>query len=177
LLKTALFLLMLMGPTWLGAETISGTIKDPSGAVIAGARIEISGAELTQSVVLSSDGEGKFTSPNLQPGTYSVRVTQDGFEPRVEIVNLRGAVQLQLTLGIAKQQVSVSVPGKSLAFANSDPLYRQLREIGLGQTFRVHNFTLIWDAATFQFQARIHHVLAPGKRGCDRGDLYWGWAL
>jgi hypothetical protein len=173
LLKTTLFLLMLIGPTWLCAETISGTIKDPSDAVIAGARIEISGAELTQSVVLFSDGQGKFTSPNLQPGTYSVRVTQDGFEPRVEIVNLQGAVQLQLTLGIAKQQVSVSVPGKSLAFANSDPLYRQLREIGLGQTFRVRNFTLIWDAATFQFQQGSLTFLLP-VNGVVTGAIFIG---
>jgi hypothetical protein len=173
LLKTALFLLWLIGPTWLCSETISGTIKDPSGAVIAGARIEISGADLTQSVVLSSDGEGKFTSPDLKPGTFSVRVTQDGFEPLVEIVNLQGAVRLQLTLGIAKPQVSVLVPGKSLAFANSDPLYRQLREIGLGQTFRVHNFTLIWDAATFQFQQGSITFLMP-VNGVVTGAIFIG---
>jgi Peptidase family M1 domain/Carboxypeptidase regulatory-like domain len=173
LLKTAFFLLWLIGPTWLCSETISGTIKDPSGAVIAGARIEISGAELTQSVVLSSDGQGKFTSPNLKPATYSLRVTQDGFEPLVEIVNLQGPVQLQLTLGIAKQQVSVLVPGKSLAFANSDPLYRQLREIGLGETFRVHNFTLIWDAATFQFQQGSITFLIP-VNGVVTGAIFIG---
>jgi hypothetical protein len=173
LLKTALFLLWLIVPTWLYSETISGTIKDPSGAVIAGARIEISGAELTQSVVLSSDGQGKFTSPDLKPETYSVRVTQDGFEPLVEIVNLQGAVQLQLTLAIAKQQVSVLVAGKSLAFANSDPWYRQLREIGLGQTFRVHNFNLIWDAATFQFQQGSITFLMP-VNGVVTGAIFIG---
>lgn len=173
MLKTALFLLWLIVPTWLYSETISGTIKDPSGAVIAGARIEISGAELTQSVVLSSDGQGKFTSPDLKPETYSVRVTQDGFEPLVEIVNLQGAVQLQLTLAIAKQQVSVLVPGKSLAFANSDPWYRQLREIGLGQTFRVHNFNLIWDAATFQFQQGSITFLMP-VNGVVTGAIFIG---
>ena len=173
MLKTALFLLWLIVPTWLYSETISGTIKDPSGAVIAGARIEISGAELTQSVVLSSDGQGKFTSPDLKPETYSVRVTQDGFEPLVEIVNLQGAVQLQLTLAIAKQQISVLVPGKSLAFANSDPWYRQLREIGLGQTFRVHNFNLIWDAATFQFQQGSITFLMP-VNGVVTGAIFIG---
>jgi hypothetical protein len=172
-LKTALFLLWLILPTWLYSETISGTIKDPSGAVIAGARIEISGAELTQSVVLSSDGQGKFTSPDLKPETYSVRVTQDGFEPLVEIVNLQSAVQLQLTLAIAKQQISVLVPGKSLAFANSDPWYRQLREIGLGQTFRVHNFNLIWDAATFQFQQGSITFLMP-VNGVVTGAIFIG---
>lgn len=43
LLKVALFFLWLIAPTWLRSATISGTIKDPSGAVIPGARIEITG--------------------------------------------------------------------------------------------------------------------------------------
>src|ERR1035441_1156822 len=135
-LKMALFLMWLAGPTWLRSQAISGTVQDPSGAVIADARIEITGGVLAQPIVLSSDGIGKFASPDLKPGTYSVRVTRDGFEPLVKIVDLQGSIQVQLTLTIAKQQVRVSVAGKSLKFANSDPVYRQLRELGLGQTFR-----------------------------------------
>jgi Carboxypeptidase regulatory-like domain len=94
----ALFFLCLVGPTWLRAETISGTIQDSSGAVIAGAQIEITGGDLAQPVVLASDGLGKFASSELKTGTYSVRVTRDGFEPLVKTVDLRGPIQLQLTL-------------------------------------------------------------------------------
>ena len=161
LLKTTLFLLWLSGPTWLDAETISGTVKDPSGAVIAQARIEITGGDLTQPVVLMSDGLGKFTSPDLKPGQYSVRATRDGFEALTKTVDLPGGVQLELTLAIARQKVTVPVPGKSPAFDNSDPLYRQLREIGLGRTFRFDNFTLNWDVATFQFQKGTLTILSP----------------
>jgi hypothetical protein len=173
LLKMALFLLWLMGPTRLRAETISGTIQDPSGAVIAGARIEISGGDLAQPVVLSSDSLGKFASPDLKPGTYSVRVTRDGFEPLVKTVDLQGSAQLQLTLTIAKPSVSISVAGKSVAFANSDPVYRQLREIGLGQTFRFDNYTLSWDAATFQFQKGTLTFLSPVS-GVSTGAIFIG---
>jgi len=125
----ALFLLFLIVPTVLHAHTISGTVQDPSSAVIAGARIEITGGDLTQPIVLASDGLGKFASPDLKPGTYSVRVTREGFEPLIRTVNLQAAVELQLTLAIAKQQELVSVPGKSLAFANTDRVYRQLRDL------------------------------------------------
>src|SRR5205807_6948421 len=38
-LKTAFFLLFLTGATWLHAATVSGTVKDPSGAVISQAKI------------------------------------------------------------------------------------------------------------------------------------------
>src|SRR5947208_4379983 len=132
----ALLLLCLASPALLHAETMSGTVADQSGAVIPGARIEITGGDLAQPVVISSDGQGKFSSPDLKPGTYSVRITRDGFEPLVKPVELRGAVQLQLILAIAKERVEISVSGKSAAFANSDPVYRKLRDIGLGETFR-----------------------------------------
>src|SRR5258708_26817990 len=101
-LKVALLLLCLMAPAWLRSQTISGAVQDPSGAVIAGARVKISRADLAQPVVLSSDASGNFTSPDLKPGTYSVRVVQDGFEPLVKTVYLQDSVQLPLTLTIAK---------------------------------------------------------------------------
>ncbi len=162
-----------MGPAELCAETISGTVQDPSGAVVAGARIEITGGDLAQPVVLISDGLGKFSSPDLKPGTYSVRAIRDGFEPLVKTVNLQGAVQLQLILAIAEQQVTISVPGKNMAFANSDPVYRQLRGIGLGQTFRFDNFTLSCDTATFQFQKGTLTLLDPVE-GVTTGAIFIG---
>src|SRR5256885_2551558 len=124
--RLALFLLLLVAPAILRAQTISGTVQDPSGAVVAGARIEITGGDLTQPVVLSSDGQGKFVSPELKPGSYSVRVVREGFDPLVKTVDLQAAVQLQLTLAIAAKQENISVTGKSVAFANSDQLYKQL---------------------------------------------------
>jgi len=141
--------------------------------VIAGARIEIVGADLAEPVVLSSDELGRFASPDLRPGTYTVRVTRDGFEPSAKTADLRGSVQLQLSLTIAKQQVNISVAGKSLAFANSDPVYRQLRQIGLGQTFRFDNFALTWDTATFQFQKGTLTFLSP-VNGVVTGAIFIG---
>ena len=161
LAKMALLVLGLMGPTWLRAETISGTIQDSSGAVIAGARIEITGRNLVQPIMLSSDSTGKFGSPDLKPATYSVRVTRDGFEPLIKTVDLQGSIPLQITLTISKPNVSISVAGNSLDFANSDPVYRDLRGIGLSQTFRFDNYTLVWDAATFQFQKGTLTFLSP----------------
>ncbi len=171
-LKIAFLLLWLIGPRWLNAQTISGTVQDTSGAVIAGARIEITGADLAQPVVLSSNGVGEFDSPDLKPGTYSLRVTRDGFEHLVKVVDLQGPIHLQLTLTIPEQRETVSVPGKSV-FANSDPVYRQLREIGLGQTFRFANFTLTEDAATLQFQKGTLTFLTP-VNGVVTGAIFIG---
>ena len=172
-LKMTLLLLGLVAPIGLSAETISGTIQDASGAVIAGAKVQITGGDLVQPVLLLSDGQGIFQSPDLRPGTYSLQVTHDGFDPLSKSVDLRGTVKLQLTLIIAQQKVSISVAGKSLAFANSDPVYRQLRQIGLGQTFRVDNFTLTWDVGSFQFQRGTLTMLSP-VNGVVTGAIFIG---
>src|SRR5215470_447107 len=173
LAKVALLLLCLTCTALLYAETIKGTVVDPSGAVIVGARIEITGGELTQPIVLSSDGQGKFVSPELKPGSYSVRVTREGFEALVKTVDLREKAELEFKLAIAKQREEVTVSGKGRAYANSDPVYRQLRNIGLGQTFRFDDFTMPLDAATFHFQKGTLTLLNP-VNGVVTGAVYIG---
>ena len=147
----AFLVLTLAGNLW--ADTISGTVKDPSGAVVAGARIEISGGGLAQPVVLVSDDAGKFVAPNLAPGQYSVRVTKDGFDDSVSSVDLHGKAEAPVSLTIAAKQTSVTVSETNTAFANSDPVYRQLRDVGLGDTYRCENFTLTEDVGTFELKS------------------------
>jgi hypothetical protein len=146
------------------ADTISGTVKDPSGAVVVGARIEITGGELSQPLVLTSDSSGQFTAPNLKPGKYSIRVTKDGFEEFVTSVELKGAADIPANLTIAAQQTQVNVTEKSSAFANSDAAYRQLRNVGLGDSFRSENFTLNMDVGTFQFRSGTITLLSLVNR-------------
>jgi hypothetical protein len=147
----ALMVLALTANAW--ADTISGTVKDPSGAIVVGARVEITGGSLAQPLALVSDDAGKFVAPNLTAGKYSVRVTKDGFDELLTEVDLRGTSDLPLTLTIAPKQTSVTVSEKNTAFANSDPVYRRLRDLGLGDTFRCDNFTLVQDVGTFELKS------------------------
>jgi hypothetical protein len=173
--KLAVLSLCLVSPGLLFSQAISGTVEDSSGAVVAGARIEINGGDLAQPLVLASDGLGKFESPELKAGAYTLRVLREGFEPLVRTVDLKQSAQLQLTLVIAKERVSISVTGTSAAFANSDSFYRQLRDLGLGQTFRLNNFTLECDAATFRFQKGTLTFLQP-VNGVVTGAIFIGEA-
>jgi hypothetical protein len=157
---STLALIFLALATPLRADTISGTIKDASGAVIAGAQVEITGGSLTQAIILSSDDSGKFTALNLQPGKYSVRVTMEGFEELVTSLDLQGAAELPLALTIAAQQTNINVATKSAAFANSDTFYRQLRNVGLDVTYRCENFTLPLDVGTFVLKSGTITLLA-----------------
>ncbi len=146
---------------------------DSSGALIAAARIEISGGDLAQPIVLSSDGLGRFASPDLKPATYVLKVTRDGFEPLTKKLDLQVSAELQLTLEVAQQQVSVSVTAKGLAYANSDPVYRKLRDVTLGPSFHFDNFTLTWDAATFHFEKGTLTFLNP-VNGVVTGAVFVG---
>ena len=146
-------LLCLVSASVSRADTITGTIKDPSGATVAGARIEITGSGISQPVVLLSDEAGKFVANNLTAGKYSIRVTKEGFEDLVRPVDLQGTFDLQLALTIAAQQTTINVTGKSAAFANSDPVYRQLRDIGFGKSYHCENFTLQVDVGTFELKS------------------------
>jgi len=148
-------------------------VFDSSGAVIAGARIEIAGGDLAQPIVLSSDGLGRFASPDLKPATYVLKVSRDGFEPLTKKLDLQVSAELQLTLEVAQQQVSVSVTAKGLAYANSDPVYRKLRDVTLGPSFHFDNFTLTWDAATFHFEKGTLTFLNP-VNGVVTGAVFVG---
>ena len=166
-----LFCLTGSGRPW--ATTLSGTVKDPSGAVIAGAHIEISGGSLTQAVVVSSDAQGKFSSADLTPGKYVVQVTRDGFEPLKQEVDLRESTSLDLTLTIARVETNISVAGKAGQYANTDRVYRQLRTIAFGDSFRFDNFTLPVDVGTFRFEKGTLTFLAPVE-GAVTGAVFVG---
>lgn len=147
-----LTLLWIALATNLRADTISGTIKDPSGGVVTGARVEITGGNLSKPIVLATYESGKFAAPNLPAGKYSVVVVKDGFDNLVTAVDLKGSADLQLSLTITAQQTSVNVTEKNMAFANSDSVYRQLRDVGLGDSYRCENFTLHLDVGTFELK-------------------------
>jgi hypothetical protein len=137
----------------LRADTISGTVKDPSGAVVVNARIEITGNAIPQPIILLSDESGRFSAPHLSAGKYSVRVAKEGFEELITPVDLHDVANLDLSLIIAAQQTSVNVTEKSTGLGNSDPAYRQLREAGLGNTYRCEKFTLSLDVGTFELNS------------------------
>jgi Peptidase family M1 domain/Carboxypeptidase regulatory-like domain len=171
--RLSLLVVLLLASTWLHAATISGTVKDPKGAVIVGAKVEISGGDLHQPILLVTDGVGHFVSPDLKPGKYTVRVTQPGFEPREESVDASAASELQLTLAIATKETKLSITGAPGAYANSDPVYRKLRDDALGQSFQVKTFNLNVDVGSFHFEQGTLTFLAP-VNGVVTGAVFVG---
>lgn len=66
-----------------GAGTISGTVVDPTGGVVVGARVKLSGADPSQSQEVISDEEGKFSLAGIAPGPFQLTVTAEGFVAQI----------------------------------------------------------------------------------------------
>src|SRR5271163_1407231 len=69
---------------WAQGETTSaivGEVRDATNAVVPGATVTVSNRETGLKRSARTDTAGRFNFPQLKPGTYSVRVETQGFEP------------------------------------------------------------------------------------------------
>src|SRR5579871_1475037 len=92
---------------------ITGEVRDPSGAVIAGASVTVVNAETNAARPTATNQVGIYTVPSLPPGRYQVRVTAAGFEPVVRNnlelqVQQTARVDFTLTVGQSSQTVEVT---------------------------------------------------------------------
>src|SRR5262245_15244403 len=94
-------------------STILGTVKDQSGAVVAGAIVDVTSADTNTTTKLSTNSSGYFEAPYLLPGVYSITVTAQGFKRYVQqgytlTVNSRQNVDIALEVGGAAESVTVT---------------------------------------------------------------------
>src|SRR5256885_19601 len=96
-----------------GTASLSGTVTDPHGAAVSGAKVIIHNVETGIERVLATNEQGFYAAPLLQPGTYDVRVTQAGFAELLRknirlAVGQTLAIDVQLSVQSAQQSVTVS---------------------------------------------------------------------
>jgi hypothetical protein len=90
--------------------TISGTIKDPQGAVVPGVTVTATSTSTQQSRTTVSDGSGFYTFPNLMPGRYDVSAELQGFKKANRTgVQLDAAGAITLDFGLDPGQLTEEV--------------------------------------------------------------------
>src|SRR5678815_1685275 len=84
------------------AGEIVGKVIDPNGAVVAGATVTVKSVDTGRELTATSDSQGTYTIPSLQPGLYDLSVQGGNFKPsnqRVQVtVGSKVSVETQLTL-------------------------------------------------------------------------------
>jgi hypothetical protein len=110
---------LLVSPFVFAQETtggLQGTIKDPSGAVVSKATVELTGTSLIGSKKLETDSSGYYHFANLPPGVYAVSVKALTFSElkregiTIEVGHLP---TLDLTLAVGAAGTVVEVSGEA----------------------------------------------------------------
>jgi hypothetical protein len=155
--------------------TLSGTVTDPSGSVIAGAEVAIKNLGTGIVRTVSTDSAGLYSAPNLSPGSYEVKVSSLGFSTAVQSnltlsVGQEQSLNLAMKVGEASQTVTVeeSAPTVELTSATLSAQVNAttVRELPLNGRDWTQLATLEPGVATVRVQASTS---SPTTNRANRG--------
>jgi carboxypeptidase family protein/TonB-dependent receptor-like protein len=172
-------LLAIPASAQVAGGTISGTVKDPSGAVVPGASITITNEATGVSRNVAANTDGLYTAPNLLPGTYELKCTATGFRTEVR----RGVL---LTVGatqVLDVTMQVGTTGETVVVTSEVPAV----QLGTSDISAVVNATTVrelplngrsWtDLATLQPGVDRVPTQPSFASGTDRGNRGFGQQL
>jgi Carboxypeptidase regulatory-like domain len=97
----------LLGQTTVATGSIVGVVKDPSGAVISGAKVTVTNLATGQVIDRTTNSSGSFNSGALVPSDYKTRIAAKGFKslevPSTVLVG--NTVTVNVTLQIGNEEV------------------------------------------------------------------------
>src|SRR6202049_1669580 len=104
--------------------SITGEVKDQSGAVAPNATVAVTNSETNVVRSTTTNTVGIYSFPDLTPGIYEVKVTAPGFTTVVKTsielqVQQTARVDFSLSLGQATQTIEVSASGELLSTENA----------------------------------------------------------
>src|SRR5262245_32080981 len=110
LLSAALVAANLAAQSSTGTATMVGAVTDSSGAIVVGAKITVTNAGAGFVFTSVSTAEGTWYIPNLNPGTYQLRIEAAGFKTYVQNgITLRTAEQPRLDVSLEVGNITESV--------------------------------------------------------------------
>ena len=97
--------------------TVLGTITDPSGAVVSGATVAVRNVNTGQERTTQTSADGSYSVPELPIGSYTVTVTQSGFQTSVTkgvVVDVASERRVDVVLQAGQVSQTVEVSGEEL---------------------------------------------------------------
>src|SRR6202158_4315218 len=108
--------------------SISGTVKDPSGAAIAGATVTATNTETGISQAQTTNGQGFYSFQSLPLGKYTIDVQEKGFKAyrqRDLTLDVNSALMIDVTLQVGQTTEKVEVAADAL---HVEPITSQIGE-------------------------------------------------
>src|SRR5579863_3447830 len=104
---------------------LSGTVSDQSGAVISGANITVKNIDTGASRSATTDAGGHYLFSSLPVGQYEILAGRARFAEQVRtgvhlVVNQSATVDMELKVGEASQQITVSGDAQVVSVTNAD---------------------------------------------------------
>jgi len=139
-----------------GLAGVAGTILDLSGATIAGADVNLTQCDGTQSHHMLSDANGEFSFLKIPPGSYIVAVIAKGFAPftSAELLSIDQKVYElpDILLSVATASIEVMVRPTDLIAAQQIRAAEKQRLMGVIPNFYT---SYIYDAAPLTWKQKF----------------------
>src|SRR5258708_12816120 len=124
--------------------TLTGVVSDPSGSVVANAKVVLKDAVSGSLRDTVTNGEGYFTFASVPVGTYALTVDATGFKSyKADGISLGGGekrnVNISLTIGAATQTVEVNAQDVPLVTTDSAEKSFTLQSRELQNLFQLGN--------------------------------------
>src|SRR5262245_50098700 len=93
-----------------GTATMLGAVTDPTGAVVAGAKVTVVNSETNFIFTSTTTSEGTWYIPNLNPGMYQLKIEAQGFKSYVrDGIQLRTAESPRIDVALEVGNVTESI--------------------------------------------------------------------
>ena len=178
LIVAAGILMFTMAPSALAQTasqgTLTGLVTDQQGATIPGAAVKITDATTNSSRETLTNETGRYTIPNIQPGTYIVTVTKQGFttakltgqvievgqaltlDVPMAVGSTTTTVEVQATAGAELQTLNATV-GSTISIITKHELVLAI----IGGLFVLEAVSVIVQVASFKMTGRRVFRMAP----------------
>src|SRR5215472_6781280 len=102
----------------IATTSLSGTVKDPSGAVVPGAAVTITAASTGRSQATTANASGVYNFTQISPDRYTIKVTAQGFGDQTKsaelLVNQPATIDFALTVEASTVTVDVTASAQTL---------------------------------------------------------------